>query len=119
MLVLALLLAIQSSSSDEPPPYPADPPCTADGTTYGMARCLEQQADVWEKRLNDEYGAALKRVSAEAAPSLRRAQRLWVKYREANCEMYSNHGGTVSQLLSNGCWLEMAKSRTVELHGMD
>ena len=49
-----------------------------------MARCLEQQADVWEKRLDGyEYGAALKRVSAEAAPSLRRAQRLWVKYRES------------------------------------
>lgn len=114
MFLFALLLVAQRVDS----PYPPDPPC-ADYSTYGMAQCLQKQALVWDKRLNNEYARALKRVSLHARPSLRRAQLLWVKYRDANCEMYSRHEGTVAQLWSSGCPLDMAKKRALELHEMD
>ena len=118
MLLLALMFAVQSVGTLESP-YPADPDCSADRTTYGMARCLEKQALVWDRRLNAEYAAALRRVSPQARPLLRRAQHLWVKYRDANCKMYSAHEGTVAQLWSVGCPLDMAKKQALELHEMD
>jgi uncharacterized protein YecT (DUF1311 family) len=117
MLLLALVL-INQSANEAPSPYPPDPPCT-EYSTYGMSQCLQKQAVVWDRRLNDEYAGALKRVSPQARPALRRAQRLWVKYRDANCEMYSRHEGTVAQLWSAGCPLEMSKERALELRKMD
>ena len=64
MFLFALLLVAQRVDS----PYPPDPPC-ADYSTYGMAQCLQKQALVWDKRLNNEYARALKRVSLHARPS--------------------------------------------------
>ena len=115
MLLLALFMIAPDVNSS---PYPPDPPCK-DCSTYGMAQCLQKQALVWDRRLNTEYADALKRVSVQARPALRRARSLWVKYRDANCEMYSRHEGTVSQLWSAGCPLEMSKVRALELHRMD
>ena len=117
MLLLALMFAAQAPENEQPV-YPSDPPC-ADSTTYGIARCLEKQWHVWDKRLNTEYSAALKRVSPQARPWLRQAQQLWVKYRNANCQMYASHEGTVAQLWSVGCPLDMTKKRALELHDMD
>ena len=117
MLLLALILASQAVENEQSP-YPPDPPCM-DTSTYGMSQCMQRQWEVWDKRLNAEYSAALKRVSPQARPWLRQAQQLWVKYRDANCRMYSSHEGTVAQLWSVGCLLDMTKKRVLELHGMD
>jgi uncharacterized protein YecT (DUF1311 family) len=117
MLLVALLLLTSEAEAD-PSPYPPDPPC-AESSTLGMVQCMEKLAPVWDARLKQEYGAALKRVSPQAQPALRRAQQQWVKFRDANCEMYSLHEGTVAQLWSVGCPLDMTKKRALELHDMD
>lgn len=75
MLLFALMLAAQTT--DEPSPYPPDPPC-AESSTYGMSQCMQRDWQVWDKRLNTEYAAALKRVSPQARPWLRQAQQLWL-----------------------------------------
>jgi len=117
MLLLALMLASQALENEQSL-YSPDRPCV-DSTTYGMSQCMQKQSELWDKRLNAEYSAALKRASPQERPWLRRAQRLWVRYRDANCRMYSNHEGTVAQLWSAGCPLEMTKRRALELHDMD
>jgi uncharacterized protein YecT (DUF1311 family) len=117
MIWLAILLMAQADH--EPlPPYPPDTVC-AETTTRQLSECLQKQTTVWNERLNTEYAKALAHLDTAELPALREAQRLWVKYREANCEMYAQHGGTVAELLWAGCLLEMTKQRAVELRNMD
>lgn len=117
MLLLALALMAPPATGPTSP-YPPDPEC-AQRTTYDMAQCLLKQGLVWDQRLNAEYKAALERVPPRARPALRRAQSAWIKYRDTNCEMYSLHEGSVAQLWSAGCPLDMTRKRTLELHDMD
>jgi uncharacterized protein YecT (DUF1311 family) len=117
MLLIAVMV-LASETGTDPAPYPPDPPC-AESTTLGMVTCMEKLTPVWDARLDQEYDAALKRVSPRAQPALRRAQQQWIKFRDANCEVYSLHEGSVAQLWSVGCPLEMTKKRTLELRDMD
>ena len=51
-------------------------------------------------------------LPAEKKIQLRDAQRLWIKYRDANCGMYySFSGGTMDMLNGAGCELSMTKER--------
>ncbi len=82
-----------------------------------MSECLSEQAASWEKRLNEEYRAALGR--AEVKPqALRAAQRLWVRYREANCGTYSTISGSISRIAASLCFRDVTRARTLELHEM-
>ena len=116
MLKLAILMMSQAAA--EAAPYPADPPCS-DGGTFGVARCLEEQASQWDARLNSEYEAAQGRLPIRRRMLLQASQRDWIRYRFANCKLYASHEGTVSQLWSNGCERDMAKARTLELHKLE
>ncbi|WP_373280343.1 lysozyme inhibitor LprI family protein [Novosphingobium naphthalenivorans] len=99
-------------------PYPANPVCDA-VDTVGMIECNKHDLAVWEARLNDEYRKALVRVGPVSREKLRQAQRMWLKYRTANCEVYESHGGTIHFLLGSGCIIRMTKERTLELQGFD
>jgi uncharacterized protein YecT (DUF1311 family) len=117
MFLLAMLLLVQAAGVHES--LSSDPICSTAGTSYGIAQCIQKQALVWNGRMNKEYRKALKRVSPQARPWLRRAQKLWVQYRKANCKMHSRDEGSAAQLSSSGCILGMAKQRALELHDIN
>lgn len=52
-------------------------------TTQGMVGCTGAAIRGWDKRLNEVYQAALKRLDPSSADLLRTAQRRWVAFREA------------------------------------
>jgi uncharacterized protein YecT (DUF1311 family) len=88
---------------------------SCDGSTYEMVECLEAKTAVWDKQLNTAYHAALKAAGAKQAEQLRTAQRLWIKYRDANCLYYDLGEGTIARIEAGSCMLDMTKSRTEEL----
>ncbi len=46
-------------------------------------------------------------------------QKLWIKYRDANCEFYYDpDGGSLARILSNDCMLTMTKDRAIEFEMM-
>ena len=49
--------------------YPADVDCETyeDGSTVAMSECFKMQSEVWEKRLNLEYQAAIERAEFDEA----------------------------------------------------
>jgi uncharacterized protein YecT (DUF1311 family) len=96
-------------------------------TQLDMNICQQQ---VWEEadaRLNGVYAetiAVLQDRDAEYAPDgpseedrLRRAQRAWVAFRDANCDSasYAFRGGSAEPLLYYGCLHQMTEARIAEL----
>jgi uncharacterized protein YecT (DUF1311 family) len=116
MPFIAVAFALQVAAV----PYPADPDCSTygDGSTVAMVECYGQQSEIWDRRLDDEYRAALQRADRNQIGPLRTAQGLWLQYRAANCEMYASVAGSISRILSARCWRDMSRDRALELRGM-
>ena len=96
----------------------AEPDQRCDGSTYEIVECLKAQVAQWDKRLNAAYQQALKdAVSPQQAAQLRKAQRLWVQYRDANCLYYDLGEGTIARIETGYCTKDLTKTRALELEG--
>ncbi len=99
-------------------------------TTYGMATCTSSETEVWDGFLNDEYRQtmaymkALDKDEAEVFPefanraeALKKAQRAWLVFRDASCDLeYALGGsGSIRHLYGTGCFMQMTAERTIEL----
>jgi len=93
-------------------------PCmqTPDGqSTQGMVACSQREEKVWDGLLNEAYRRLLKGLKAEAAEDVRKAQRIWLTLRDADCRVpyYFYNGGTIVQVLGAGCLLEHTADRAI------
>ncbi|MFK8332928.1 lysozyme inhibitor LprI family protein [Pseudomonas sp. BJa5] len=85
-------------------------------TTLDMNNCNGAEIERQDARLNSAYKTAMAGLETDQQGKLRDAQRLWIKYRDANCGLYYGlTGGTMDQLNGAGCVLEMTKARADEL----
>jgi uncharacterized protein YecT (DUF1311 family) len=94
---------------------PGEPSC--DGSTYEIVDCLRAQTAQWDKRMNAAYQQALKDAEPRQREQLRVAQRLWLRYRDANCLYYDLGEGTIARIEAGYCMLDLTKTRTLELEG--
>lgn len=84
----------------------------AGGITSELSDCGGEELKKQNVRLNEAYKAAIARLSPDKKIQLRDVQRLWIKYRDANCGMlYSFTGGTMDMLNGAGCELSMTQER--------
>jgi len=91
---------------------------SCDGSTYEMVACLKAKTAAWDKRLNKAYRQALKDAATPVrADKLRAAQRLWLQYRQANCEYYDLGEGTIARIDAGECMRSMTEARAKELEG--
>ena len=89
------------------------------GTTADMFQCEGEELDRQDARLNDAYKKLMSKLSPDRKKALLKAQRAWIKFREANCDYwYDPHGGTAARLNASGCLLTMTATRAKELEGM-
>ncbi len=93
--------------------------------------CQAQRLEKADKELNATYTQLLsvaRGLLSESSPTqkekgrrseqaLRKAQRAWMKYRDSNCESWSEtqYPGTSAGLAWQGCMIEMTISREKEL----
>ena len=63
------------------------------GTDPGMLDCMGAEAQRQDKRLNDAYKKLINELKPERRKELQEAQRLWIKYTEANCNFYLDPDG--------------------------
>jgi uncharacterized protein YecT (DUF1311 family) len=95
-----------------------DPPDgNCDGSTYQMVECLHKLTEKWDRRLNKAYQEALKDGPKEQREQLRKAQRLWVQFRDANCMFYALGEGSIARLDAGECMRGMTETRAKELEG--
>ena len=88
-------------------------------TTVDMVKCNTQQTKVQDTRLNTAYKTALAAQEGARKQQLQDVQRLWIKYRDANCAFAgSATGGTIDQVNGTGCVLDMTQTRAQELEDL-
>src|SRR4051812_11628918 len=69
-----------------------------------------------DQRLNDAYRRLTARATANGRVRLQAAERLWMQYRDANCEAVSGaRGGSMRPMLVADCQTRMTEARTKEL----
>lgn len=84
-------------------------------TTMGIAECVAERAKVWDGRLNTAYQALTQRSDPAQRAPLKKAQRAWISYRDANCKFYSAGQGTISRIEGAECLRAMTQQRTCEM----
>ena len=89
------------------------------GISSAMRACTSQEIKHQDKKLNSAYKALKKSLSKNRQKELLAAQRLWIKYRDANCGFYNDpNGGTMHRLFAQECFMDATRSRAVELKSM-
>jgi uncharacterized protein YecT (DUF1311 family) len=108
----ALIGAAVSVSAEEQ----AEPNKGCNGSTYEIVECQKAKLAVLDTRLNAAYQQALRDAqSPKQRDQLRAAQRLWVQYRDANCEYYELGEGTIARIEGGVCMLDLTRTRAQEL----
>lgn len=96
--------------------YGADyQPCGEISTTIDIVQCIENKTNVWDQRLNNAYKSLKQHVDFGQRDPLLAAQRLWIKYRDANCGFYGSQEGSIRQIAAAECLRSMTQDRTLEL----
>jgi len=103
LIVLGLLLstpALAAADSDMTQEYST---CMdkAKGVTAEMIDCMSAETARQDARLNANYKKLMAKLSAKRKKTLLEAQCAWIKFRDLNCEFYSDpDGGTAARLAS-------------------
>lgn len=80
--------------------------------------CDNQEFDVQDKRLNKAYQNLMKVLPAPRQATLKKAQRLWVQFRDAHCDSWvdlSPTAGTMQIEFQAYCLLETTYERADKL----
>lgn len=91
------------------------PPCGDQPNTLAIVDCVGAKTKIWDERLNKAYQDLPQRLDAGQLGPLKEAQRLWIKYRDANCGFYGSGEGTIRQVQAAECMRSMTKDRALEL----
>lgn len=108
---IGLILAIAPAGAETDLYGPEHQSC-ADGSTPQIEECLGRYTKAWDKRMNAAYQELLK--GNPQAESLRKAQRLWVRYRDVNCHYYGLGEGTIVRVQAAACLRHMTAQRAQE-----
>ena len=86
-----------------------------DGNTREIVACLIGRTEVLEKRMAAAYEQAVNDANAEQRPKMEMAQKLWLQFRQANCEYYSRGSGTWASIQAGYCMMDLTAARAHEL----
>ena len=87
------------------------------GSTVGMVDCSRREQSWWDGQLNSYYGELETALEPGVFASLRKAQKIWIAYRDAKCDftyqLWSE--GTISQVFLAYCLMDTTAERAIEL----
>jgi uncharacterized protein YecT (DUF1311 family) len=84
-----------------------------------VLECIGNEHEVQDRRLNSSYKALMAKLDAPRKKQLQEAQRLWLKYVEANCDFYYDpNGGTSARMMSAQCSVDARAQRAGELEDL-
>ena len=88
-------------------------------STIDMIECTDAEYKQQDKRLNIAYSNLKNKQTPARVKQLTELQKLWIKYRDANCEFYYDpNGGSMARILANHCMLTMTRDRAGEFEMM-
>ncbi|WP_200843960.1 lysozyme inhibitor LprI family protein [Pantoea sp. 18069] len=125
MSLLRLLVAALASAAGALPALAQDPELSpqyaacmekAGGVTLPMIECIVAEHGRQDRRLNAAFQALVSDLTPARRKQLQSAQRLWIQYRDANCDFYHDpDGGSLARVAANACHLRMTALRAQEL----
>jgi uncharacterized protein YecT (DUF1311 family) len=91
----------------------------SEGPWADMFECNGEELDRQDARLNDNYKKLMSKLSRDRNKALLKAQRAWIKFRDAHCDFYLDPaGGSADRLLSSICLVETTANRAKELENL-
>jgi uncharacterized protein YecT (DUF1311 family) len=88
----------------------------AGGIDDAMHECIGAEYKKQDARLNKNYRTLFASLTAERKKQLQTAQRLWIQYRDANCNFYADpDGGTQALIGAADCSMQATAARATEL----
>jgi uncharacterized protein YecT (DUF1311 family) len=98
--------------------FAAQPEClNSSPTQLAMDQCVGRAMKASDQKLNETYKALLAKVSKNGADRLRKAQRAWVAWRDAQCEFNTmgTSGGSINSSMYGLCIDELTQEQTHRL----
>ena len=96
-----------------------EPNCDNAQTQLDMTQCAAREYEAADKALNAQYAAVRKRYSdnEDARKLLRDAQRAWIGFRDAQCDLetLAVRGGSIEPMIRAQCLQGLTEARTKEL----
>lgn len=84
-----------------------------------VLECLGNENEVQDRKLNASYKSLMSKLDTPRKKQLQEAQRLWLKYVEANCDFYYDpNGGTSARMMSAQCSVDARAQRASELEDL-
>ena len=98
----------------------ADAPCRSPASNAEETLCFITASKAADKQMNQTYTRVRQVLSPDEQQDLQQAQRLWLKFRDANCSAERNlYGqGTASAMVHAACLEAETRQRTAELKTM-
>lgn len=116
--ILLAPLQAAAETSKEPSYTPQFKDCIerSAGVTSDMLNCIATETEIQDARLNAAYRVLMNQLPAYRQNQLQEVQRLWIEYRNLNCNFYADpDGGTAALLVSADCFLKATASRARDL----
>lgn len=89
------------------------------GVTAKMLSCIATETRTQDARLNGAYKKLVGQLTASRKSQLVEVQRMWIKYRDANCTFYADpDGGTNAVVSASDCAMSATASRAKELENL-
>lgn len=106
-VTLALTFSLSSFAND----------CENADSNYEMRECAAKELEKQDAELNRQYGLVMKKLDKEGIEKLKKAQRAWISFRDAQCELEADEmrGGTGAALIMLGCLGRMTEERADDL----
>jgi uncharacterized protein YecT (DUF1311 family) len=98
--------------------FAAQPECLNSAPTQlAMDECVGRSMKASDQKLNETYHALLAKVSKSGADQLRKAQRAWLAWRDAQCEFNTmgTRGGSINSSMYGLCIDELTQEQTRRL----
>ncbi|WP_213881875.1 lysozyme inhibitor LprI family protein [Pseudomonas sp. dw_358] len=85
---------------------------SAVSTTRGMIDCAAAETRLQDARLNANYQSGIKALDAGQRTAMRDVQRLWIRFRDADCALAGSlTGGSIDHVNAQMCLLQATKAR--------
>jgi uncharacterized protein YecT (DUF1311 family) len=86
------------------------------GSTLDMVACADHENDRWDARMTRALQSRLANFSDRQRAALKRAQKAWTEFRDADCAAYEGEeAGSISRVDASQCALRRTVERTLEL----
>ncbi|MEM9922740.1 MAG: lysozyme inhibitor LprI family protein [Cyanobacteria bacterium P01_D01_bin.50] len=84
-----------------------------------MNQCAQISYQEYDKKLNQAYQQLLPKLPESRREKLKKAQQLWIPYRDAKCDFDRSavEGGSMAPTIYYGCLGDTTAARTKQLNG--